>query len=153
MDGGMVGAPNSAITSGAAFGNGNEGPGMVTNILDIIGGIGKIGKEETQLFTGEFLGGTAGGFAGLGNTGLLSKIIDAVFAGAEAREAFAAWANNESGGGSSGGGDDAAPFSAMEGLSLSGMSGGEPVPHNELGGFSPDGPANAGRSEGIGMFG
>lgn len=158
MSDGMQGGVNSSIASGAAFGGdgANGGPGTVTSILDIIGGlknVGLKGEEGTQLFTGEVLGGTGSGLGGLRDTGLFSKLLDAIFAGADVKSAFAAWADAESGGGSDGGSDDNAPFSAMEGADLGGVMGGEAVPHNELGALSPSPtPSIGGREEGIGMF-
>ena len=65
--------------------------------------------EGSQFASGELLGGGGSGLGGLKDTGIFSKICDAIFAGADAHEAFAAFAslsNPSSGGGEASGGGD-----------------------------------------------
>ena len=104
-DGGPPGV-NSAISSGAAFGSGgNVGPGSIMPLFNIFENLGKVvlkGEEGTRLFSGEFLGGGGSGLGGLKDTGIFSKIFDSIFAGADAKEAFALFAAESQASSSSG---------------------------------------------------
>lgn len=98
---------SSAVASGSAMGGGKGGPapGDVHTLLNIFAqGLSKVGKEATQLFSGEFLGGGGAGLGGFKDTGIFSKLFDVVAVGADAKSAFAAWTDSNSGGGASGGG-------------------------------------------------
>ncbi len=116
MPGGGI---STAISSGSAFGGsgggggkGGPGPGEVHSILNIMAtGLSKVGKSETQIFSGDLLGGSGAGGTGLGNTNIFSKLFDSVAVGADAKLAFAAWA-------------DAKPSGSEEGSSGSNNSGG-----------------------------